>query len=387
MRLLILNYEFPPLGGGAGRGSYNIAKQLAAKGHDVDVITSRAKGQSAKEEVDGFTIYRVFSLRKGVHDCGFRGAATYLLSAISVFRRLVRENDYSVLHYFFSLPTGLLHCLPGAHRNIPYIVSLRGSDVPEYDTFNKPLMLAHNLVKPVTRYIWDTAYRVVALSSDLKNTAHRTSSETNISVIPNGIESELFLPPEEGSDNRDASSPVQMICVSRLIERKGIQHVLEALTKVTVAVHLTIVGEGNYTEELRAQSHKLGVNDKVTFYGYCAREELVELYGKSDFFILPSMAESFGMVFVEAMSCELPVIGARVGGVPDIVSEENGILVEAANVEHIQTAIETLANDPKLRQRMALANRQKVIDHYTWQSVADQYEATYHDAIAAARDN
>jgi glycosyltransferase involved in cell wall biosynthesis len=380
MRLLILNYEFPPLGGGAGRGSYNIAKQLAAQGHSVDVITSRAKGQPAKEVVDGFTIYRVVSWRKGVHDCGFRGAFTYLLFAIPVFRRLVRERNYDILHYFFSLPTGLLHCLPGAHRKIPYIVSLRGSDVPEYDVFNKPLMLAHNLVKPVTRYIWNKAARVVALSSDLRNTAKRTAPEMDIAVIPNGIESELFLPEKTETEVRQ-SDTIQMICVSRLIERKGIQHVLQALTRIELPVHLTIVGEGNYQDQLKEQAKALGVNDRVTFYGYCAREELVALYANSDFFILPSMAESFGMVFVEAMSCELPVIGARIGGVPDIVAEENGILVEAANVDEIQQAIETMASDADMRAAMATANRQKVIDHYTWQSVADQYNATYQAAL------
>jgi glycosyltransferase involved in cell wall biosynthesis len=380
MRLLILNYEFPPLGGGAGRGSYNIAKQLAAQGHSVDVITSRAKGQPAKEVVDGFTIYRVVSWRKGVHDCGFRGAFTYLLFAIPVFRRLVRERNYDILHYFFSLPTGLLHCLPGAHHKIPYIVSLRGSDVPEYDVFNKPLMLAHNLVKPVTRYIWNKAARVVALSSDLRNTAKRTAPEMDIAVIPNGIESELFLPEKTETEVRQ-SDTIQMICVSRLIERKGIQHVLQALTRIELPVHLTIVGEGNYQDQLKEQAKALGVNDRVTFYGYCAREELVALYANSDFFILPSMAESFGMVFVEAMSCELPVIGARIGGVPDIVAEENGILVEAANVDEIQQAIETMASDADMRAAMATANRQKVIDHYTWQSVADQYNATYQAAL------
>lgn len=380
MRLLILNYEFPPLGGGAGRGSYNIAKQLAAQGHSVDVITSRAKGQPAQETVDGFTIYRVFSWRKGVHDCGFRGAFTYLLSAIPVFRRLVNEHNYDVLHYFFSLPTGLLHCLPGAHRKIPYIVSLRGSDVPEYDVFNKPLMLAHKVVKSLTRYIWNNAARVVALSSDLRNTAQRTAPETDIAVIPNGIESELFLPVKGEKQSRD-SDRIEMICVSRLIERKGIQHVLQALTSIELPVHLTIVGEGNYQDQLKEQAQALGVSDRVTFYGYCAREELVALYGNSDFFVLPSMAESFGMVFVEAMSCELPVIGARIGGVPDIVAEENGILVEAANVKEIQEAIEKLASDPALRAAMAKANRQKVVDHYAWQSVAEKYDATYQAAL------
>jgi len=139
MNILILNYEFPPMGGGAGKATYNLAAELARLGHQVDVLTSKIKGQPAKEKIDGFTVYRVMSWRKGIHDCGFRGAFTFVLFAILKFMQLTRKNKYDVIHYFFGLPTGFLSLLPGPHKKIPYIISLRGSDVPGYDKYNKSL--------------------------------------------------------------------------------------------------------------------------------------------------------------------------------------------------------------------------------------------------------
>lgn len=376
--MLLLNYEFPPLGGGAGRGTYNLARELAKKGYEVDVLTSRSQGQKAQEMVEGFNVHRVLSWRKGVHDCGFRGAITFVLFAIPVFLRLTRRNQYHILHYYFGLPTGLLQWLPGKHRKVPYIVSLRGSDVPGYDKFNRPLQFFHRLLLPITRSIWHNASRVVALSGALRETALESVPDAEIDVIANGIESEQFY---HAPVRRTHSDTIQLICVARLIERKGIQHLLRALRIMEHEVHLTIVGEGNFKEELEAFAAQYEVTDKVTFHGYCPREYLVELYSSSDIFVLPTMAESFGLVFIEAMACGLPVIGTTVGGVPDIVKPDNGILVEPDDYRAIRDAIDELAGDEKRRLGMGKASRQRVLDHYSWLSVAEKYERCYAAAM------
>jgi len=382
MKILIVNYEFPPLGGGAGRGTYNLARQLAAKGHSIDVLTSRAVGYQKTELVEGFNVYRVKSYRKGIHDCGFRGAFSFLLFAIPVFLRLTRKNDYHIIHYFFSLPTALLRFLPGKHRQVPYLISLRGSDVPNYDTYNKSLQIAHKALMPITRKIWRESARVVALSTDLAQSASESDSSVRIDIVPNGIESEMFVYEptiREKAKSTAHAERVELICVARLIERKGVQHLLHAVKQMNESIFLTIVGEGNFMGELQVLAAELDLTSKVKFYGYCPREKLVTLYNNSDVFVLPSMAESFGMVFVEAMSCGLPVIGARVGGVPDIIKPENGILVEAGSVQSVKAAIETLAADAGLRKSMAEANRLKAVANYAWRSVADAYENIYRE--------
>jgi glycosyltransferase involved in cell wall biosynthesis len=327
--------------------------------------------------VEGFTVHRVHSWRKGVHDCGFRGAITFVLFAIPVFLRLNRAKDYHILHYYFGLPTGVLQWLPGRHRRVPYIVSLRGSDVPGYDNFNTRLQFFHRLLLPVTRTIWSKASRIIALSEALRAIALETTPDIDIEVIPNGIESEQFY----RANTRPKTHTIQLICVARLVERKGIQHLLRALQVMQHKVHLTIVGEGSYKQELIELADQYQVSDRITFHGYCPREYLVELYSANDIFVLPTMAESFGLVFIEAMACGLPVIGTTVGGVPGIVTRDNGILVEPDDYRAVREAIDTLAGDETKRITMGQASRKRVLANYSWVSVTEKYEQCY--AIAA----
>ena len=191
-----------------------------------------------------------------------------------------------------------------------------------------------------------------------------------------------FLSPLSGTFNYGWDSfhdPLQLLTVSRLIERKGIQHLLAAIARLDGQpdVRLLIVGEGNYEEQLKERVEALRLFDRVTFHGYCPRTELPALYNKAEVFALPSMAESFGMVFAEAMACGLPILGGRTGGVPDLIHSMDGILVEPGSVDEIEQAIRKLAGDPELRGSMARANRDRVVENYSWNRVAREYLRTY----------
>jgi glycosyltransferase involved in cell wall biosynthesis len=378
MRILLLNYEFPPMGGGAGRATYNIARQLARLGHDVDVLTSRFNGQKSFEIIDGVSVYRVPIIRESIHECGFSGAFAWTFLAYLQLLRLVSKKEYDILHYFFGLPTGILAILPARHQNIPFIVSLRGSDVPSYDPYNKKLDIAHRILKPLTQTIWRKARRIVALSDSLRSTALKTSPWERIDVIGNGINSDIFLATESRSDEKT----FKMIMVSRLIERKGIQHVIAAISRLQDPdISLTIVGTGNYECRLRKMVEEYGLQSSISFFGYCPNEMLPSLYNNSDVFILTSLAESFGIVFLEAMASGLPIIAGRTGGVPAIVSEENGILVDPGSVPEIMNAIIEMKNNPKKRKEMAIRNRKKAMEQYSWQKVAEMYQEIYRNPV------
>jgi glycosyltransferase involved in cell wall biosynthesis len=379
MKVLMLNYEFPPMGGGAGNATDNISKEMVKMGHDLTVLTSGYGDLPKFELKDGVKIYRVFSWRKGIHDCGFRGAYTYLFSAAFKLLSLKKADQFDIIHYFFSLPTGLLSLVPWAFRRTPYIVSLRGSDVPYYDIYNSKVHFLNLALKPVNKYIWKKAKRVIALSEGLKTTALNSATNQPIGVIPNGVETDIFKPVPGQSKS---SKKLRLITVSRLINRKGIDHILKSLSELKDDdITLLVVGTGNYESYLKKVCHQLGLDNTVTFYGYCPRERLSQLYNKADVFILPSLAESFGIVFAEAMACGLPVIGGRTGGVPDLVKEDNGILVNPGKIDDITNAIITLKTNCALREKMGITNRKKVVDAYSWYNVAQSYLSIYRAVI------
>jgi L-malate glycosyltransferase len=375
MKLLLLNYEYPPLGGGAGRAMQSIAKQLVEMGHDVDIITSHTKFSYSYILDDGVKVYKVPSLRKGIHDCGLRGAITYLFFAYFKLLKLFRYNNYDFVHYFFSLPTAFLSILPGKHKKLPYLVSLRGSDVPNYDNYNKKLQLLHKLCLPITRFIWKKAKAVVAVTQSLKQTALCTNSNQIIDVIPNGIDTNIFSPATENNRN---DNKFNLITVSRLIKRKGIQYVLKTLSEINDdSINLTIIGEGNYESELRRVTENLRLNSSINFIGFRKRDMIPSYLRQSDAFILLSLAEAFGNVIAEAMACGLPIIGANEGGIPDLVDKENGILVHPEDISQIKGAILSMKDNREMRIEMGKSNAAKILQNYSWEKIALAYKNIY----------
>lgn len=352
-------------------------------GVEAEVLTSRIDGEKDGDVTAGVPVHRVNSWRIGVHDCGLRGAYTYLLGAALKLRQLQAGRPYDIEHYFFSLPTGLLTLLPHIGSPTPYIVSLRGSDVPGYDPFNSKVERLHKLLKPLNRRIWRRADKVVALSEALADTARKTAPELDIDVIPNGIDTARFSPP----DGRPAEKRARLITVARLLERKGIQTILEACAKPTLLpVELTIIGTGPYEEELRQMVADMGLEDRVHFLGFVPNEELPNHYRRSDIFVLPSETESFGLVFAEAMSCGLPIAASNVGGIPETVRDGvDGLLCPPRQPLALRENIQRLMSNVDTREEISHSQRERILERYTWDQIAARYADLYRSVLAAGR--
>jgi len=377
-RVLLLNYEFPPMGGGAGHASFQIARGLVARGHQVDVVTSGIAGQPSCEWVHGVRVFRVQSRRRNIQDCGLGGASSYLLGAGPIIRRLARQHRYHLVHYFFGLPTGVLSLAVPELRSVPSVISLRGSDVPGYDVTNRTLQRLHCVLKPVTRAIWRRADAVVALSESLRVLASQTLPDKPIEVIPNGIGAEQFRP--NGQHRHDLlGRPLQVLTVARLVQRKGLDGLLRAIALLrNVSLQLTIQGSGRAEAFLQQLAVSLGIADRVIFSGFRAREFLPPVYQAADVFVMPSRSESFGLAVLEAMACGLPVIVSRVGGMVDFVEDGvNGLVVPPDDPGRLAEAIRRLAHDPALRARMGRRNAEQTRSQYTWEGVVEAYVTVY----------
>lgn len=379
MKVLLLNYEFPPAGGGGGYATKNIARCLRDLGVDVEILTARIAGDNDASSLDGIPIHRVMSWRRGLHDCGLRGAYTYVLAAALKRRHLHLQKNYDIEHFFFSLPTGLLSLLPGPQQSMPTVVSIRGSDVPGYDPFNRKVEFIHSITKPITRRIWGKAGKLVALSEALADIARRTSPNIEYTIIPNGVDEIHFAPP----DSREDHTRLRLVTVARLLERKGIHTIIEACAvPETLPIELTIVGTGSYEKTLRDQVANLDFDGSVKFAGYVTNEDLPELYRKMDAFVLPSETESFGLVFAEAMACGLPILASNVGGIPETVRHGiDGLLCPPGQPELLRENIQTLFDNRDARLRMGDSGRQRILDHYTWHKVSQRYLDTYSSVL------
>jgi glycosyltransferase involved in cell wall biosynthesis len=375
MRLLFVNYEFPPVGGGAAYASLATARELVAMGHRVDFLTAATPGARQDEDIDGVKVLRVRCHRRSVHDIGLMGALSFVAFAAPRLRTLAKRNRYDAIHYYFGLPTGLLSLVPGAHRRRPYIVSLRGSDVPGY---TPNLRRYHRLMLPLTHRIWHGAYRVIANSQDLGRLAEASLPGLRIDVILNGAETA-----KSPSHKARSGSGTRILAVSRLIERKGLDTLIKAVARSPDrTLRLDIAGEGPESAALRQLAEACEVADRVHFHGFVDRAHLAALYARADLFALVSRAESCSMALLEAMAAGLPIVATEVGGNVELVRHQvNGLLVETEDVEALEAALTSLAADPQRRLRFGAANRALVAQRYGWHSVAKRYEAVFKELL------
>jgi glycogen(starch) synthase len=379
MRVLIANYEFPPVGGGASKVSYELAKKLVEKGHDVVVLTSRFGNLPRLQKREGMVIHRVWSWRKGIHDSGLRGAFTYLLMALPVLRRILKKERIDVVHYFFGLPTGLLSLYSHGIAGKPYIISLRGSDVPLYDRDSRKLMVLHRATRSLSHQIWRSASNVFAVSYGLRKLAQESFPDVSVGVIHNGVD--VIDPATLGGRTRE-DSRLRLVCVSRLIPRKGVADLLHALALIkNVECDLTVVGEGPIVVELERLAAELGLSERVSFAGYKSAEDVKQYYIDADAFILPTRSDAFANVILEAMAAALPVIATDVGGVAEaVVDGETGILVEPRQPDQLAAAIQVLADDRTLAERYGRSGRERVRRFFTWTINSDRYIEAYYEA-------
>jgi glycosyltransferase involved in cell wall biosynthesis len=169
-----------------------------------------------------------------------------------------------------------------------------------------------------------------------------------------------------------------LLCVSRLVPRKGVDYLIEAVAKLPPSIVLDIVGTGSREKRLREFAENLGAGDRVRFHGYRPRDELSACYERADVFVLPSLCESCSMSLLEAMSHGLPIIATNVGGTPELVEDNrNGLLVAPGNAAALGSAIQRLSEDASLRSRMAAANVSRVHDGFTVQDMAAAYVTVY----------
>ena len=384
MRVLLLNYEYPPCGSGAGLATEALAEGLAARGATVDVVAGGDHASSdprlfwdGQSEVEGMvTVHRVPSHRLAPHEAGVRGAMGYLSAALPVVRRLLAREQYDVVHFVFSLPTAAMLPLLDLHR-APIIVSLRGSDVPGYDAGRRGVQRAHRLLHPLTRWIWHRAECVVVPSDSLGLLAQRTDPRLRYSVVRSGVDLSRFRP--RLALRRAPDGVIRCLAVARLVERNRVTDLIDAIAQLDRGRYqLEIVGTGPEEDALRSQVRRLGLETQVRFTGWLDRTQLAARYREADLFTLAPRVESSGNSFLEALASGLPIVGGDVGGIPELVEHaRNGMLVSPERPRDLAHAISYLAADPRLRTDMSRRNRSQAERKHSWDQVTARYLTLY----------
>jgi len=371
MKILMLNYEFPPIGGGAGKAHLCLLKEYAGLSDlTTDVLTSAPKpGFTTERFAENITIYKVGVHKKNLHYWRKIEVVEWLFKAHFHYCRILRDTNYDLVHAFFGFPTGWL-CYRTA-KKIPYIISLRGSDVPGK---HARLKLDYKLFGPVFKAIWKKATALVACSEGLKNRALRFLPSVSIDIIPNGVELERFHP----AQSKNQEDVLKLLTVGRLSVTKRVEILIDAveiLHQDGCKVHFTIVGGGTMVKKLRQIVSERNLSNVIEITGRVEAEQMPQVYRQSDIFISASMQEGMSNAMLEAMASGLPIITTRCEGVEELIAD-NGIVVEQANAKSIVNAIKSVTDSENLYNTMCITARKRA-EKFSWHNVAKEYMRCY----------
>ena len=377
MNVLIVSPYFYPKRGGLENYSYNIAKILVEKRHDITVLCSNHEKENKEEIIDDI---RVIRLRPD-----------YILSNTPIrfdlfftISKLVKENNFDLINAHTPVPFYAdIAAMVSKRYKIPFVLTYHAGSLMKDRIFIDAIAKIYQLT--IEKFTLARANRTITVSEFVKNNYLKEYKE-KVCIISPGVDTGRFKP----SKNKIEKIPNNILFVAQLVkghEWKGLDYLLESINLIKEDIEnikLTVVGSGNYINHYKDKVNELRIKDNVIFKGRVSDDELVKEYQKANILVLPSYsnAESFGIVNLEAMACGIPIVASKIGGVPDVVKEgENGLLVPPRDSEALADAIIYLLENEDIREKMGKNGREKVED-YSWGRIAEETERVYKRVIS-----
>lgn len=371
MRILMLDNELPPLGGGTGTVNLTLLHHFAFHNNIViDLITSALGGEKEEEKFSKqITIYKVPVWNKNIHHSSNRELMLYAMQATYVGAKFQRNLPYDFCFAWSAVPAGGVALMLNKLYKLPYLVRVSGPDIPGFEQRYNSL---YSIITPFIRAVWRRATNVIAKCQQEVDMIHAVDKDVRVDIIPNGVDLSRF---QAGSPAPN-HGPLHIFCAARLIERKGQHYLIRAVKLLRdegVDVDLSLAGTGDSLNDYQKLSKNLGVYDHVKFLGYIPREDIPKYYQASDVFCLPSYNEGMSLAALEALGAGLPLILTRTGGSEKLVEEGvNGYIHAWGDVDTLVGYLRQLSYNRPLLQQMGVASRKKAYQ-FSWESITAQY--------------
>jgi len=364
MKILLINYEYPPLGGGGGVASEKLATGWADFGHEVHVLTSKAKDLPSLEKRGKVIIHRIPVIsRKETSTATMISLVTFPIFAFVRGCSLFLKYRFDIINTHFAIPTGPVgFALKNIFRK-PNILTIIGADI--YDPTRNYSPHKVKILGWVVSKIINSASVVAAISENTKENAIKYyQPKKDISVIPLAFEKPFFTELSR-KDLGLEEARRYLISIGRLVARKGYKYLIKAMDKLPNDISLLIIGDGPEKTELENLALKLNLGERVHFLGMVSEEKKFQYLAVSDIYVLSSLHEGFGIVLQEAMEDGLPIVSTNWGGQTDfLLDQENALLINPEDVDAIAVSVISLLQNPELMKKMSNNNKKAVTQFY-----------------------
>ena len=371
---------------------FELSRRLVAY-FDVTVLAPRSPGSKNQEIMGGLRVIRFpYFFRRwenlATHGGGIMSrlranpfnylmVPLFLLGQFIALIHLLQRERFALIHAHWLIPQGLIAVIGLflVRCRTPLVCTSHGGDL---------FALRGKIFQRLKCWVMDRSHALTVVSQAMRSTVIDMGVALDkVRVISMGVDLQHRFTPDPTVE-RDTS---ELLFVGRLVEKKGLQVLLEAMPKVLAkypTVRLTVAGAGPLEEELRVLSRKLDISDNVDFLGMVPQSKLPELYRRATLAVFPFLVaksgdqEGFGLVQVEAMGCSCPVIAGDLPAIHDTTThEKSGLLFPPGNSEILAETILRALNNPDLCLRLAHAARKKVVENFDWEVVGKKYAKLY----------
>ncbi len=344
MSVLILNYEYPPLGGGAGVVSKYHAEGLAEAGIKTTVLTTWFEGEKEIEEKGNLTVIKLKSRRKYT----YKSTADEWISWIQLSKKFLSnylvKNKFDYCFAHFALPGGEVARYINKKFHIPFAVISHGQDIPWF--FPKQMFKYHIITYFWIKHICTKADKLILLTDSMKKNADRFMGKQNVKniIIPNGCDTKVFLP--SGKPKNDKFT---ILFVGRLVDQKDPFTFLKAieLLKTNTNFQVIILGDGPLKQRMQQFVSEKGLEKNIIFKGWVDKKTMIEHYQSAQILVSTSADEAMSIATLEALSTGIYVISTPVSGNTDVIEKgKNGDFIAFKNSKQLALKLDDCINNP-----------------------------------------
>ncbi|MFL5465907.1 MAG: glycosyltransferase [Gemmatimonadaceae bacterium] len=385
MNVLFLTHSFPRAeGDAAGSFILRLAVALRAENVTVRVVAPAGPGLSAADEIEGISVERFRYAPRRYESLAYTGnmandvasSWTAKLALVgflgSDFLHAVRARrsfEPAVVHAHWWFPNGVVGTWVGGLAHIPLVTTLHGTDVR--------LVRTVGVAKPLFGHVLKHSAAVTTVSRWLKEETEALVSDVHPTVAPMPVATNLFAP----GASRDGQ---RLLFVGRLSDQKGVSHILHAMSLMKTPATLDVVGDGPNRDALKRLAQELGLGPRIQWHGNLSQSRLPAFYQQASAVVLPSVDEGLGLVAVESLLCETPVVAFDSGGLRDVVqNEKTGLLVKAGDRAALARALDDLLTRDEKGRDLGRAGRLYALSAFAPESAARRYAEIYRQVVGA----
>lgn len=363
-----------PSYGGSGVVATELGKQLAKRGHQIHFISYELPFRLDQyyeniyfHEVD-VSSYPLFKF------------PPYALALANKIVELIAEEDLEIVHAHYAIPHSLCAYIAKEVKKeagVKIITTLHGTDIT--------LVGNQSSFENITRFSIESSDGITAVSDSLRRETIDTFqvAEENIRTIYNFVDTKEYIKAKPEVSLKLATGEEKVIThISNFRDVKNVPDVIEIFAAINKEIDskLILIGDGPNRHQAKELVTTLNLEDKVHFLG--KQDNVIPLLSISDLFLLPSQKESFGLVAIEAMACETPVIASNTGGIPEVVLDEvTGFLADPGAIEEMAKKGVELLQNQGMHHEFAQNARHRVVTSFSAEGIVDEYEDYYRELI------